>query len=450
MLNYSPRVRSAIAGYLGRSLGLAENRQLKGDFTSAWRVPPIGVSQLNEHGEAMPSLVSSRRAAAGGSAGAKRARKKVARATRVRPASPPMSWTAIAMLGGVVTALASWIFCAGVTVLGWLPADSGNLGDALILGTRLWLLGNGIGVRVGATPVTLVPWGVTVLVAFLIWRFAAVSARRAHAERTTSPALTSVVTLAAYLLPVLVVTLWLGEPWQVPARWAAVIVVLFLAAVWGGGVGRAAIRRSAIARAVVSAQLVMLVVGAAVLVTGLAAHLKRVQALHEALEPGVPGAIALLLIQLAFAPNALIWSASYALGSGFSLGTGSLVAPAGTQLGILPGIPLLGALPSAGPGDLVQLWWLAAGALAGATACWVALADRSDLRLDQAILSGGACGLLAGVVFAGLAWAASGDLGTLRLADMGPRLFPLLVMAGTTMGLSGMIAGLGLSLVRKH
>jgi hypothetical protein len=399
----------------------------------------------------MPSLVSSRRAAEGVALRAKPARKKDSRAIRVRPASPPMSWPAIAVLGGAVTAVASWLLCVGVTILGWLPADSGSLGDALMFGTRLWLLGNGIGVGIGAIPVTLVPWGVTALVALLIWRFAAVSARRARAAHTTSPALISVVTVAVYLLPVLVVALWLGESMQVPARWAVVIVVLLLAAGWGSrrvfGVGQAAFRRWAIARAVVSAQLVMLIVGAAVLVTGLATHLKRVQALHEALEPGVAGAIALLLIQLAFAPNALIWSASYALGSGFSLGTGSLVAPAGTQLGILPGIPLLGALPSAGPGDLVQLWWLAAGALAGATACWVVLVDRSDLRLDQAILRGGVCGLLAGVVFAGLAWAASGDLGTLRLADIGPRLLPLLVMAGTTMGLSGMIAGLALGVV---
>ena len=101
-----------------------------------------------------------------------------------------------------------------------------------------------------------------------------------------------------------------------------------------------------------AAQLAMLVAGAAVLVTGLWMHLQRVEALHEALHPGVAGAIALLLLQLAFAPNALIWSASYALGSGFSLGAGSVVAPAATQLGMVPGIPLLGALPSPGPGDL--------------------------------------------------------------------------------------------------
>ena len=70
--------------------------------------------------------------------------------------------------------------------------------------------------------------------------------------------------------------------------------------------------------------------------------------------------------------------------------------------------------------------------------------SRRAARFDEASLVGGACGLLAGAVFAGLAWAASGDLGTVRLADMGPRLFPLLVMAGTTMGLSGLITGLAL------
>jgi hypothetical protein len=198
-----------------------------------------------------------------------------------------------------------------------------------------------------------------------------------------------------------------------------------------------------------AAQLTMLVTGAAVLVTSLWMHLQRVEALHEALHPGVVGAVALLLIQLAFAPNALIWSASYALGPGFSVGAGSVVAPAATQLGMVPGIPLLGALPSPGPGDLAQLWWLAAGAVAGAIACWVVLGSRRSARFDEASLVGGACGLLAGAVFAGLAWAASGDLGTVRLADMGPRLFPLLVMAGTTMGLSGLITGLAFGLVSR-
>jgi hypothetical protein len=342
-----------------------------------------------------------------------------------------------------------------MAILGASAADAASFGDAVRLGTRLWLLANGVGVRIGAVPVTLVPWGVTAVIAFMISRFAAASARRRRADHTMSPWFVGVATAAAYLLPVLVAAMRLGEQ-QVPARWAAVIAAFLLAAVWGSsrnppdGRVMAPSSRLVILRAVVAAQLVMLVAGAAVLVTSLWIHLGRVEALHDALQPGVVGAVALLLLQLSFAPNALVWSASYALGSGFSIGAGSVVAPAGTQLGIVPAIPLLGALPVTGPGDIGQLWWLAAGAVAGAIACWVALNNRPEVRFDHASLRGGVCGLLAGATFAGLAWAASGDLGTLRLTDMGPRLFPLLVMAGSTMGLSGMVTGLAVGLMPRH
>jgi Family of unknown function (DUF6350) len=398
----------------------------------------------------MPSLLSTRRAAAGVSLRATPARKRSGQTTRAQSVSPPISWPLMAVVGGAVTALASWILCAGVTVVGWLAAEPGSLEDALRVGTLLWLLSNGVGVRLGEIPVTLVPWGATAVIAFMISRFAALSARKVRTRQTTGPGLISVVTVAAYLLSVLVGAMLWGEPWQAPARWAVVIAVLLGAAWWGSsrslGIRRVEMpgRVRAIIRAVSAAQLAMLVAGAAVLVTALWTHLKQVETLHQALQPGVAGGIALLLLQLAFVPNALIWSAAYALGSGFSLGADSVIAPAATQLGMVPGIPLLGALPSPGPGDITQLWWLATGAVAGAIACWVVLSFGQVPRFDQASLTGGVCGLLAGAVFAGLAWAASGDMGTLRLADLGPRLFPLLVMAGTTMGLSGLVTGLAL------
>jgi hypothetical protein len=324
----------------------------------------------------------------------------------------------------------------------------------------LWLLANGVGVHIGTVLITLVPWGLTAVIAFLIARVAGASARRVPAERTNStirgPALIGVVTVAAYLVPVFLVAVRLGDPGAVPARWPAVIAAFVLAAIWGS-TRKLSRRRAdaagkwfAMGRAVIAAQLAMLVAGAAVLIIGLGMHLNRVAALYEALQPGITGAVALLVLQLAFVPNALVWSASYALGAGFSLGTGSVVAPAGTQLGIVPAIPLLGALPTAGPGDLTQVWWLAAGAVAGAITCWVALAHRPAIRFDQASLRGGSAGMLAGAVFAGLAWATSGDLGMVRLTDIGPRLVPLLIMSVTTMGLSGMIAGLALGLIPRR
>ena len=375
-------------------------------------------------------------------------RKKNARKATTQPPSPPISWPVMALAGAAATAAASWVLCSGVVILGWLGTEAGSLGGALQSGTAFWLLSNGVGVRIGTSPVTLVPWGATAVIAFMISRFAAASARQVHADQKANAGLIGIGIVAAYQLPVLVAAVLRGEPWQAPARWASVIAVLVIAAWWGGSRGWVRMRADvpswtrAIPRAVLAAQLAMLVAGAAALVTSLWMHLKQVEALHQALQPGVAGGIALLLLQLAFAPNAMVWSASYALGSGFSLGAGSVVAPAATQLGMVPGIPLLGALPSPGPGDLAQLWWLATGAVAGAIACWVVLSPRRAARVDAAGLAGGACGVLAGVVFTGLAWAASGDLGTVRLADLGPRLFPLLVMAGTTMGLSGLMTGL--------
>ena len=377
-----------------------------------------------------------------------------------RPPEPqpalPVSWVMLAIAGGLAAAAASWILSAGLTVVGWLAADSGTLGGALDVGTRLWLLGNGVSARIGDIPVTLVPWGATALSAFMLSKFAAVATRRMRDGEAAGPGVISVATIAAYLVPVLMVAVFMGEPWQQPAHWAAVVALLLGSAYVGGsralGVGLTRALPGwlrSVPRAVVGAQLVMLAAGASVLVTGLIRHLDRVEALFDVLAPGVAGGIALLMVQFAFVPNAFVWSGSYALGAGFSLGTGSVVAPAGTELGILPGIPMLGALPAAGPGGVAHFWWLAAGVLAGAVAAWIVVRSRPAARFDETSLVGGLAGVLAGALFTGLAWAASGDLGILRLADLGPRLLPLLVMGVTTMGLAGMITGLLLGIGRR-
>ena len=109
----------------------------------------------------------------------------------------------------------------------------------------------------------------------------------------------------------------------------------------------------------------------------------------------------------------IVWAASYALGSGFVLGTGSVVAPAGDRAGH-PARHARCSVPCPRPARAVpsELWWLAAGAMAGAVAAWVDGPIRRPKRFDTSSLIGGLAGLLAGAMFVGLAWAASGDLGT--------------------------------------
>jgi uncharacterized protein DUF6350 len=371
---------------------------------------------------------------------------------------PSVGWLPAAVAGAWLSALAGWVLVAGLTVLGWLSAAPGTVSQALEVGTRLWLLANGVGVRFGPTSLTLVPWGVTMIVVFMVSRSSAFAARRVASRSrssTVGSAMIGTVVTVCYQLPVVGAAALAGDPWAAPGRWLAVIALLWLAAVVGAGRGLEENLTSswpswarAVPRAVFGAQLVMLVAGAGLLATGLILHLNRVVTLIQALQPGVAGNIALVLLQLAFAPNAIVWSGSYALGAGFAVGPGSAVAPAGTQLGILPGLPMLGALPATGAGRPEQLWWLAAGALAGAVAAWIVVRRRPAARFDEASLVGGLAGLLGGLVFTGLGWATSGDLGSLRLAGLGPRLLPLVIMAATTMGLSGMVVGLVLGLVR--
>jgi hypothetical protein len=255
---------------------------------------------------------------------------------------------------------------------------------------------------------------------------------------------------------VLVAAALLGRLDAAPGHLLTVLGALLAAAMYGAG---RALGTSwtdswprwarAVPRAVLASQLVLLAAGASVLVTGLARHLDRVTALHEGLAPGVAGAIALLVAQLALVPNAIVWSASYALGGGFTLGNGSLVSPSSTDLGVVPGLPLLGALPAEGPGPAAALWWLAAGVLAGVVAAWLVVRARPEARFDETSLVGGLAGVTGGLVFVAVGWATGGDLGTVRLTGLGPLLLPLLVMGVTTLGLAGMVTGLLLGLWRR-
>lgn len=355
-------------------------------------------------------------------------------------------WPAAAVLSGLGAALVGWLLVTGVTVLGWVAADPGTLTQALRTGTLLWLLAHGAGVGIGSLAVTLVPWGATAVFAFVLFRGARFAGRQARSRRA-HPARVAAVTTASYLAPVVAATLLLGGP-AVLARGAATVpVALGVAALWGSarGLGQPVLRvpwLRSLALGVLAAVLVLVAGGAAALTWSLIDQLDRVVRLTAALDPGASGGVALVVAQLAFAPNAAVWAASYALGSGFLLGEQTLVAPASTELGLLPGVPLFGGLPDPGPGSTLALAWLAVGAVAGAVAALPPVRSRRADGFAAAALVGGLAGVAAAGFFGALAWAAGGDLGVARLAGVGPRLLPLLVLAGSTLGLSGMVAGL--------
>lgn len=148
----------------------------------------------------------------------------------------------------------------------------------------------------------------------------------------------------------------------------------------------------------------------------------EVIALFEAARVDVLGAGMLTLAHLVYLPTLLVWSASWLAGPGFALGTGTSVSPVGTELGVVPGIPVLGLVP-----ENSSIWMLvsvllpiACGALAGWMVRSRLVWERTGTGLGpRAAIAGGIAAISAGVA-ALAAVLASGSIGPGRLADAGP------------------------------
>jgi hypothetical protein len=145
------------------------------------------------------------------------------------------------------------------------------------------------------------------------------------------------------------------------------------------------------------------------------------------------GLIALAVAQLALLPTLIVWAATWIVGPGFTLGTGALVSPLGTNLQIVPALPVLGIVPTDPPAfafAVVALPVLAAFILGVAVGPRVVtkgglVASLSDTDFfSQPLVKLAATAAVAGAVSAGfgglLASLTSGSLGPGRFQLVGP------------------------------
>ncbi|WP_136056169.1 DUF6350 family protein [Microbacterium sp. K24] len=176
------------------------------------------------------------------------------------------------------------------------------------------------------------------------------------------------------------------------------------------------------------------VTGAAALAFAVMVALRggEVVALFQAARVDVLGLTVMTLGQLVYLPTLIVWVISWLAGPGFAVGVGTAVSPAGTQLGVVPGIPVFGLLP-----ENSSIWMLivvlipiAAGAFAG----W---AVRSRLVWEDTPLGAGQRAVIAlgiSVMTAGVAALAavlvSGSMGPGRLAEVGPAPLPFALALG--------------------
>ena len=356
---------------------------------------------------------------------------------KARPPRPLVVTGGIAACAAAASGLA---VLTTLTAIGWITAPhvgiGAGLGGVLRTAALLWLVAHHVGVTVhGAGRIGMLPLGLVLLPGTLLalagrWVVHAGAVTRLRHVGYAAVALALPYTLLAGALAVAS-----RSAQAAPSLWQAVIASFLLAVVAGGlGAARGLAPWSRLSRlmpprprsiilGMLGASALLTAAGAALAGVSLAVHLPEVTAATNALAPGPAGAALLLLAQLAYAPNAIIWAVAYVLGPGFAFGAGTVVAPTGSALGALPVFPMLAALPagarSAGPAWVTVLV-LATPYLAGVFAGIVTVRITPTPVIEAAALWGFAAGAATGAL-AGLAAAfAGGPLGDGRLAAVGP------------------------------
>jgi hypothetical protein len=373
--------------------------------------------------------------------------------------------------GGVAAAGGVLVTCLGLALAGWFLADAGAHGtprDALQVGALGWLLAHGSGVTVRGTVVTVVPLLLTLVSAWATWRTGlrvghAVSGHGPDADQIadgerdwTVPAATLWFTAGYVAVAVTTLTL-AGTPATEPSGTRTVTWVLGLGVLVGGtaiavGSGRAAIwsamlpgnvrATAASCRAVLrSVLLASLLVLAAALVVDLATAVNVLSGLQLTTGEGT----VLALLSLLLVPNATVFSASYLLGPGFTVGAQTLVSPTVVVTGPLPAFPLLAALPDSGPVPGWTVGLVAVPPLAAAIGAALAQRRRPTVRWEEGALRGCAGGVAAGVLLGWLATMAGGAAGPGRMQVVGPLSSDVLVHAITSLGIGGLVGGLAMT-----
>lgn len=384
-----------------------------------------------------------------------------------QPRQWPWPWYVAAVVGPVAVLLAGWIVLSGLAAVGWLTSPDTQLSSALSLSTRLLLLAHGTPVDIGGLRVSIIPLGLTLLLVFLAIPVASLAARQAagaNADADDTGKLwvdgeAIVVRVAGIFAGVYAVCVVLLAALMGSLGLQAVvggIAVGAVAGLWGAarGVGFDPTERwpqwlRSVPRAIGAALLMVVAGGSALLTIALIAGRERVIAIGDQLGGGAVGVVLLTALHLIYLPNFVLACASWVLGAGVTVGDGSLLTVASSDVGLLPALPIFGIVPENGAGSGANYWWLAVGALAGAVAALVVTLSRPRARFDETALVGALSGVVAGG-FVVLACAlGSGGLGVERLTHLGARIPELAIFAPTILGLSGMLVGLVLGLLRR-
>ena len=340
-------------------------------------------------------------------------------------------------LAGVEAAVLSWLIAAlGGIAIYTLTGSAPGLGEArwtsaVTVATGWWWTAFGGEILLQDGTYSIAPLGVTLITALLLRG----SMRRVEAR---SPALAA-FSIAGFFVSTSLLSLMVPErtaPSVFGPLALAALVALTLVPVpvtrlpeWlRGGVRVASLAFAAALDA-----------GLLTLVVAIVQGWDTIRGIHDALQPDAFSSALLILLQLAYLPNAVMAALGYLAGPGFVVGTGTHFSAFTTTTEPLPAIPMLGALPAPGdgPGWPVLLILVGLGLLVGAVRAWRA-GDRGPLAiaLEIAVALPALFGFLVlSALFAG------GSLGPGRMSEVGLDA-PLVALAATGLIGAGIAAGL--------
>lgn len=339
-------------------------------------------------------------------------------------------------LNGVVGALWAAVIGLGLAALPmlvmWMSSPESGLTwvESLRLAGLLWVVAHGAPATIAGVAVTLVPWGLAVIPLLLLGYAGGWAARRSDVD---SPRAAAHVVLAGAGTYAVVAgslaaltsrpTASVSIPFAVGYAFVIAVLALGFGALRASGVGLPAsvpVQLTAVIRAGAVGAAALIGFGAAAATVSLMVHIDDAVTVAQSLAGGIGGGLGLLALGVAYVPVVAMWGTAYVMGAGVVIGPGVTISPfvAVTAPVQLPPFPLLAALPQ---GATPLAWALplsgvAAGVLAGLV---IARRARRESRLVRLALATGAAAV-AGILLAVGAVLASGSLGDLRLAFLGP------------------------------
>lgn len=358
------------------------------------------------------------------------------------------------IVGAVWCAALGLVTTTTLAIIGWIAAPHqsivGGIPDVLRAAVQIWLVAHHASFSFPGGKVELLPLGLLVLPAVLLLRAGDWLSRVGRVSRLRHIPPATILLAAPYALLAGALARLVSSELLHPSLFRS-LLGCFLVACLAGGVGvvrglgwRRALallpeRVRAVAVGAGGGVAVLILAGSGLIAVALGTHLGGAASLASALHPGVVGGFLLLVLQVAYVPNAIAWGMAYAIGPGFVFGTGTTVAVSGVRLGDLPTLPMLTALPDPGSAPPASYVALAAPYAAGAVAGILTARRAPTFSAEVTALWGLTAGVCTGVVAGVLAELSSGSLGDARLATVGPVGWQVAAVGALEVGVSAAV-----------